>query len=77
LAPNNFFELFLHHNNPGMDVPKSALSENEVEFLAEDELITITPAFHCNKIACINVRRADFSPPPLVNLVTDLVLLLF
>lgn len=34
---------------------RSPLSENEIEFLAEDELITITPAFHCGKVACMMV----------------------
>ena len=43
-----------------MEVPRSLLTENEVEFLAEDELITITPAFHCNKIACMSVRHCAY-----------------
>jgi hypothetical protein len=32
------------------------LSENESEFMAEDELVTISPSFRCSKIACMTVR---------------------
>jgi hypothetical protein len=42
---------------------RSPLSENEIEFLAEDELITITPAFHCGKVACMMARLAPCAFP--------------
>jgi hypothetical protein len=46
------------------------LSENEVEFLALEELVTISPLFKCAKLSCMMVHACFAIPPDLTEVET-------